>query len=268
MLAPCDRPSLEAQDEVNSRLYRRADLVQFYASPHLTPPEVTAFVRYKADIFERRILDLGCGAGRLATFLRPLTDRYVGADVSPHMVAYCRRTFPEMRFEQADMRSLTFVPDAAFDAVFAVFNLFDAVSHEDRLRTLAEMRRVLAPDGLLAFSAHNRRFAGASDGPKLERRRNPISQVRCVVDYLRARANRRRIKPHERFEADYALLNDAGHNFSVLHYYINRETQEKQLAASGFRLLECLDEYGRTLRQGNDDSPFASLFYMARRNAQ
>ena len=98
MLAPCDRPSFEAQDEVNSRLYRRADLVQFYASPHLTPPEVTAFVRYKADIHERRILDLGCGAGRLATFLRPLTDHYVGADVSPHMVAYCRRTFPGMRF--------------------------------------------------------------------------------------------------------------------------------------------------------------------------
>jgi SAM-dependent methyltransferase len=227
---------------------------------------VTALVRYKADIHNRRVLDLGCGAGRLAMFLRPLTDHYVGVDVSPHMIAYCRRTFPEMRFEQADMRSLPFIPDGAFDAVLAVFNLFDAVSHEDRLRTLAEIRRVLAPDGLLAFSAHNRRFAGASHGPKLELRRNPLSQVRCFVDYLRAHANRRRIKPHERFEADYALLNDAGHNFSVLHYYICREIQEKQLAASGFRLLECLDEFGRTLRPEADDSSYASIFYLARRN--
>jgi SAM-dependent methyltransferase len=267
MLATHEKTSAAAQDDVNGRLYRRADLVRLYVATNLYPPEATAFVRYRGDIHQRRVLDLGCGAGRLATYLRPLTDQYCGVDVSPHMVDHCRRAFAGMRFLQGDMRSLPTLADGSFDAVVAVFNLFDAVSHEDRLRTLAEARRVLAPGGLLFFSAHNRNFSHAADGPKLEFRRNPVNQLRCMMDYLRARSNRRRIKPHQRFERDYALLNDSGHNFSVLHYYIGREAQAKQLADVGFRLVECLDEVGRTLPDGADDSAYASIHYVARSEA-
>ena len=38
-------------------------------------------------------------------------------------------------------------------------------------------------------------------------------------------------------ETDYAVLNDCGHNYSVLHYYITREAQARQLAAAGFDLI-------------------------------
>jgi SAM-dependent methyltransferase len=259
--------SADAQDDINGSLYSRADLVGLYATPTLYPPEATALVRFREDIVGRRVLDLGCGAGRLATYLRPLTGQYVGLDISPHMLEHCRRNFPGLQFLECDMRQLTPLPDESIDTAFAICNLFDAVSDSDRLRILAEVRRVLVPEGLLVFSAHNRNSADLARGPRLAFSRNPFTQLRYIVDFFQARANHRRIKPHERLEPDYALLNDSGHNYAVLHYYISKESQAKQLAGAGFRLLECLDESGCTLGPGEDDRACSSIHYVARRLA-
>jgi SAM-dependent methyltransferase len=253
-----------AQDRINGDLYDRRDLVQEYLATNLYPPEAMALVRYREDIVQRRLLDLGCGAGRLAAYLRPLTDHYVGLDISAHMVSHCQRQYPELRFLQGDMRDLTRFGAASFDAVFAIFNLFDAVSHEDRLRIFAEVRRVLTPGGLLVFSSHNRNYAHAADPPRLQFRRSPLTLLRGVAEYLQARANHRRIKPQQRSETEYAILNDSGHTYAVLHYYISRVAQIRQLDAVGFRVLECLDEFGRTLQPGDKDSAYSSIHYLAR----
>jgi SAM-dependent methyltransferase len=254
-------------DEINAGLYDRSELVQEYAIVNLHPPEATALVRYHDDVNGRRVLDLGCGAGRLAVYLRPLTEKYVGVDRSPHMVAHCRRTFAGLPFFQADMRDLKDFGTASFDSVFAVFNLFDGVTHDDRLRIFAGVRRVLAPRGLLFFSSHNRNYTNAASAPHLQISRNPISQIRRAGEYIRQSANHRRMRTQQRFERDYALLNDAGYNYAVLHYYIGRDVQRQQLADSGFELIECLDERGRTLAAGADDSGFSSIHYIARPTA-
>jgi ubiquinone/menaquinone biosynthesis C-methylase UbiE len=225
-----------------------------------------ALVRYREDIQGRRVLDLGCGAGRLATYLRPLTDHYAGLDVSEHMLAHARGQHPGFTFVQGDMRQLPFEA-RSFDAVLAVFNLFDAVSHEDRLKVLAEVRHVLTPGGLLFFSAHNRNWAGTNLGPRLHFSRNPISQVRLLRQYLRSVANHRSIKKLQQSCGEYALLNDEAHDFAVLHYYIDREAQARQLAAAGFQPIECLDELGRTLSPKDDDRPNSSIHYVARSGA-
>ncbi len=250
-------------DEVNGLLYRSAALVPLYATIQLHPPEAIALVHYREEIQGCRVLDMGCGAGRLTTYLRLLTDDYSGLDISPHMIAYCRQRFPELSFFQGDIRQLPFA-DGCFATVFAVFNLFDIVAHDDRLKVLAEVHRVLKPGGLLIFSAHNRNWATATQGPQLDFRLNPLAQLRCVRQYLREMANHRRIKPRQHVEKDYALWNDAGHDYAVLHYYIDRDTQSRQLAGAGFRLLECLDELGRTLGPQDDDSAYSSLHYVAR----
>jgi SAM-dependent methyltransferase len=251
------------QDEINRQVYNRADVVRLYATVQIDPPEAVALVRYREDVQGRRVLDMGCGAGRLAAYLAPLTDHYVGLDLSEHMVAYCRQHFDKQTFVQGDMCRLPFEA-GAFEAVFAVCNLIDAVSAEDRLVVLAEVRRVLVPGGLLLFSSHNRHWVGAGAPPRLERRRNPLTQLHCLWEYWQGVANHRRLRPSQRLETDHALLTDVGHNYACLHYYITRDAQARQLAAAGFRLLECLDERGRTLHAGDDDSAWSSIHYVAR----
>ena len=255
-----------AQETINGRLYREADLVQTYAPVKLHPSEATALVRYRDDIHGQRVLDLGCGAGRLTTYLRPLVKKYVGLDVSAHMIKHCQMTFQGLNFVQGDMRSLTPFDDGEFDSVFAVANLMDAVSHAERLQVLAEVRRVLAPSGLFVFSAHNRSYLHAGSGPGLKFHRNPITQLHALVEFLRASANHRAIKPFHRSEAEYALLNDSGNNYHTLHYYIIRALQTRQLASVGFELLECLGDWGETLGTNSRDELYPSILYVARRD--
>lgn len=255
-----------AQEAINGTLYRESDLVRYYAAAKLHPPEATALVRYRDDVHGRRVLDLGCGAGRLTTYLRPLVKEYVGLDVSTHMVGYCRKAFPGLEFHQGDMRDLTLFESQTFDTVFAVANLFDAVSHKERLQVLSEVRRVLVPGGLLIFSTHNRNYEHAGAGPTLSYHRNPITQAHAFLEYLQASANHRRIKPFHKHEADYALLNDSGNNYVTLHYYVTREVQARQLVGAGFELVECLGDFGETIRPGESAAPYPSLHYVARRD--
>lgn len=267
MVATLSQNSAAHQEAINGRLYRDSNLVRYYSGVKLSPPEAVALVRYGAEINGQTVLDLGCGAGRLAAYLRPLIGHYVGVDVSEHMVAYCQRAFPELEFQQGDMRQLTGLKTAAFDVVFAVANLFDAVSHAERLQVLTEVRRVLVPGGLLIFSAHNRNDFHAGAGPTLQYTRNPLKQVQNLFEYLQARSNHRRIQPLQQFAEDFALINDSGNNYHTLHYYITQAAQRVQLQDAGFEVLECLDEQGRTLQTDDDDSLFNSLHYVARRGA-
>ncbi|WP_123535329.1 class I SAM-dependent methyltransferase [Halosimplex salinum] len=67
-----------------------------------------------------RVLDLGCGTGHLTA---DIADRVgasgsvVGVDASAEMVDRARETYPDLRFEVADVREYS--PDEPFDAVFS-----------------------------------------------------------------------------------------------------------------------------------------------------
>jgi SAM-dependent methyltransferase len=255
------------QEQINSRLYQRPELVRLYgARDDLLPVESTVLVRYRDDVVGRPVLDLGCGGGRLTSHLALLTPRYVGIDVSPHMVAHCRARFPGIPFFERDMRELTELGETSFGAVLAVANLIDAVDHEDRMHVLAEVRRVLAPGGLFAFSSHNRNWALAGASPRLERHRRPLAQLRAGVRFVRQYVHHVRARRFEESALDHAVLNDPGRDYELLHYYITRHAQARQLAEAGFTMLETLDGMGRRLDEQDDDRAWSSIMYVARRD--
>jgi SAM-dependent methyltransferase len=262
--APLSRSNL--QDEINSRIYHAHGVTSAYRSKLLLDrPETMALLRYQQGFFGRSVLDIGIGTGRTAGFLQPLARRYVCIDYSQEMVDHVRKALPGVEVHLADMRDLSRWGAAEFDFIFAPDNVFDAVSHEDRLRILAEARRVLSAEGLLVFSAHNRRSRKAGKPPRLAYSRNPITQARYVLEYLRRRRNHLRVGRLHRHEEEYALLSDVGHHYALLHYYIDRDRQRRQLEAAGFRLLEVFGSDGRSLGESDDDGSSPSLLYTAAR---
>jgi SAM-dependent methyltransferase len=115
---------------------------------------------------DERVLDVGCGIGRmarpLAGYLRP-PGAYEGFDVVPEAVAWCQRRYadhPHFGFRLADVsngfyrpeagsaaRDYSFpYPDAGFDFAFAT-SLFTHLLPEEADRYLAEMARVTRPGG-------------------------------------------------------------------------------------------------------------------------
>jgi ubiquinone/menaquinone biosynthesis C-methylase UbiE len=94
-----------------------------------------------------RVLDLGCGLGDFTAALGERGVTAVGCDVAGEAVRRARERRPGLEFVQSG-DELPFA-DASFDAVWAG----EVLEHvQDVLGLLAEVHRVLKPDGQLLVS--------------------------------------------------------------------------------------------------------------------
>ncbi len=110
---------------------------------------------------EGLLLDLGCGAGRTTFALRGLGyGKIVGLDLTPVLVreamGHAARSGVSIPFRVGDACCLPF-PDRTFAGCLFSFNgLMGIPRRAERVRALAEVRRVLAPGGVFVFTTHDR----------------------------------------------------------------------------------------------------------------
>jgi SAM-dependent methyltransferase len=105
----------------------------------------------------KRVLDLGCGAGYGTALLREHAATAAGIDVSVEAVIFARGRYGR-DFVCASCAALPF-SDSAFDLVTA----FELIEHvEDWRQLLAEARRVLAPGGQFVVSTPNKLYYAES----------------------------------------------------------------------------------------------------------
>jgi ubiquinone/menaquinone biosynthesis C-methylase UbiE len=122
----------------------------------------------RAEGFQDRgmIVDVGCGAGRLAAQLSAMPGvSYLGLDVVPELLESTRKLAnrPDWRFEIVDRTHIP-APDASAD-VCVFFSVFTHLPEPVCLAYLAEARRVLKPGGKAVFSFLD---------PGLERHAHPL----------------------------------------------------------------------------------------------
>jgi trans-aconitate 2-methyltransferase len=119
-----------------------------------------------------RILDIGCGTGRLTAEIaaRAPSAQVIGIDRSAAMLSEAARQSLRLPLAQADATALPFTP--GFDAVFSTATFHWVADHP---RLFSELHRVLAPGGRLV--------AQAGGGPNLETllaRASKLAQAHCA----------------------------------------------------------------------------------------
>jgi SAM-dependent methyltransferase len=258
----------EDQARLNAERWALGEFVDSYATRELRPVEEKLIERHREPL-GGRVLELGCGSGRLTGYLSELSPSVLGVDISPAMIAHCELAYPRATFGVGDLRDTSALESGAFDVVVAGFNVLDVLGDRARREVLSDIRRLLATDGLLIMSSHNRAYAlQGRTTVRLWIRllvgspRRPLVSIRSLP---RRFANRARLRPRQHVEDGYAVLNDEAHDFSVLHYYISRDDQERQFSECGYRLLECLDLDGRLVSPGEAARHCPELHYVARR---
>jgi ubiquinone/menaquinone biosynthesis C-methylase UbiE len=98
------------------------------------------------------VLDYGCGYGRTLTELSQSGhENLVGVDFSEAMLARARVEVPQASLVRNDGRGLPFGNDC-LDAVLLFAVLTCIPDSDDQRRLIAEVQRVLRPDGLLYVS--------------------------------------------------------------------------------------------------------------------
>jgi len=132
----------------------------------------------KPALFKRAI-DLGCGTGLAASAFARSVDHFIGVDLSPRMIERSRATGLYAELDVADMlQGLRARPDACADLILAA----DAMVYVAELAPVfAEAARVLAPGGLLAFTAETHDGEGVVIGQGL-RYAHGATYVRAAVE--------------------------------------------------------------------------------------
>jgi ubiquinone/menaquinone biosynthesis C-methylase UbiE len=141
-------------------LYGDAQVVSYYRDlSGLQAVEHYVFEKYVA--LGSSVIDIGVGGGRTTLWLSSRGGRYLGIDYSQAMVDACQEKFPGLEFKLGDATCLSDVGDAAFDAAIFSFNGIDYIGTDaGRVQCLKEMKRVVAPGGVVIFSSHNAKNLG------------------------------------------------------------------------------------------------------------
>jgi SAM-dependent methyltransferase len=239
-----------ASVETNQKVFDED--VAVFTDMSLMPAERSVLRRLAPRLQDVEMLDLGVGTGRVGWTFAPLVRRYVGVDYSPRMISAAKERLgnePNVELTVGDARDLTPI-EGEFDFIIFSFNGIDAVSPEDRLKVLDQVRAKLKPDGLFQFSAHSLgtlpfdekrkispRFAGSrayrlyarADGIRYARN---IRRINAGLDLAGARAR------------GWDLVVSTAHNFQIRDYYVDPEFQVAQLREHGLEVVAVFDTAG------------------------
>jgi ubiquinone/menaquinone biosynthesis C-methylase UbiE len=94
---------------------------------------------------DEKVLDLGCGNGRLYKIFENKNINYTGVDFSENLIKKDIEKYGN-HFKTADILSLPF-SEEKFDSVWAIAVLHHIPTLELRKRVLNEIKRVLGPNG-------------------------------------------------------------------------------------------------------------------------
>lgn len=100
-----------------------------------------------------RMLDFGCGCGRVVRHWAHEPAQVHGCDVGAELVDWCSRRLPFAHFETNDLMPPLPYADASFDLVYAL-SVFTHLPHPLQQPWMRELSRVLTPTGHLIVSTH------------------------------------------------------------------------------------------------------------------
>jgi ubiquinone/menaquinone biosynthesis C-methylase UbiE len=163
---------------------------------HVYAMRYRAVERMVAKLSPASVLDVGCGTGDFVQLFDPSRTRYLGIDISPNMIAECRRLFPSHAFKVADGDSID-APDASVDLVLSIGvleYLQDPVSH------LKELVRVTRPGGHIIVTVPN----GSNRSRQLDR------PIRAMLDSAPGKWVRRTLgRPSQIRPAERTVVKDS-----------------------------------------------------------
>ena len=137
---------------------------------------------------QEKLLDYGCGFGRLVPYFASRSADYYGIDISEAMIEECRKQYPDLaeRFFVAEGENLPF-PDAFFDKIVC-YAVFDACYQETALQ---EMFRVLKVEGEILLSGKNTNYFAddgqayiAEEAARVKGHPNYFTDVKAMIDAI------------------------------------------------------------------------------------
>jgi ubiquinone/menaquinone biosynthesis C-methylase UbiE len=229
----------------NLKAYNSSYIVKWYEElSGMDPAEKKVLEQWKDAFNNAQLLDIGIGGGRTTAWLSRICKNYTGIDYSEKFAALCKKKFPGLDIRHLDARDLGNFADQSFNVVNFSYNGIDYVNADDREKILREIYRVLKPDGMFFFSTHNLNHSSFNKVPWLSRSNSLIVNLKTFVKLLPYLFRKRKNKKLEIINAQYAVINDHAHAYSLLTFYTSPAYLRSQLSSIGFQNIRLLSRSG------------------------
>ncbi|MFJ6537494.1 class I SAM-dependent methyltransferase [Paenarthrobacter sp. NPDC091711] len=134
----------------------QAQLSDLYDAGNQWAEDDDFFLAFANERPNSRVLDLGCGTGRMTLALAANGHAVVGIDPTTGSLAAARRKPGAEGVTWIDGTSAEIPPNARFDVAIMTAHVAQAINHDgDWSRTLADVNRALVPGGRLAFDSRD-----------------------------------------------------------------------------------------------------------------
>jgi ubiquinone/menaquinone biosynthesis C-methylase UbiE len=162
-----------------------------------------------------RVIDLGCGSGRVLVWNQDLGAYQVGIDVSPFFAHEAR---VGIDLALGDLRRLPFA-DATFNKAYAL-DVFEHLSRDGLRGMLREAARVLEPGGTMFVYSHVRKNSWVAGGLRLINRLAKRLERAGAVDLSQERLRKSdHLNPLQDIPDLITVVGEAGFRIARIRYY-------------------------------------------------
>jgi len=131
-----------------------------------------------------RLLDLGCGTGRISSYCANKGFSVLGVDLSEKMLEIAKNNYPNIHFQYGDIRRIE--SSELFDGVLLAYSLFH-IEKNQIPEVLDGVVRVLKPDGKIFLALQEGEGEVFADEPMLPGEKIYLSllseaEIRSILD--------------------------------------------------------------------------------------
>ena len=102
-----------------------------------------------------RVLDVGCGSGKLLKVLQEKKIYYLGIDPCAELLKQAKEQFPSFKFNKGDILNLGAINELNFDYIFCVAVLQHIPGKDLQIKALKQLKNKLSKNGKIILSVWN-----------------------------------------------------------------------------------------------------------------
>ena len=104
---------------------------------------------------DSRVLDVGCGSGKLLKVLQEKKVYYLGIDPCAELLKKAKEQFLDFKFSKGDILNLGAINELNFDYVFCIAVLQHIPGKDLQIKALKQLKNKLSKDGKIILSVWN-----------------------------------------------------------------------------------------------------------------
>jgi tRNA (uracil-5-)-methyltransferase TRM9 len=171
-----------------------------------------------------KVLDFGCGNGRLLELFNGKNVAYFGLDISEKLLEIAKKKYPSERanFQKITGSGSLAFPENSFNAVYSVAVLHHLPGAKRRLEIVKELKRVLKPEGKVIITVWH------------------LWQKKYIKNILQNWKDKLLGKSNWDWNDCYiSFADNQGNKFQRFHHAFTKRELKRLFLAAGFKVEKC-----------------------------